>query len=952
MKVYGGLLILLIIGLYPSLPTAFAVHTVLDGIDMYNPVDGSQHSDDVTYWNGVVYVAATGAFSASNTAYAVDVSDPNNLQLLSAVGASGPSQAKGVAVANNKLYVANWTSFLHIYDIYPDGSLNPNYWWLPDNGSPVLPTAAWGIDYDNQRLYIGSCDNSTPSINWRVYIVDVSEPYPANPGDAVISWIQLGDWHTGYLVARGSYLYYTDGNHFKIANISDEDSPYIMTTRDLGQLLLGVVIRDDYAYIFCHQAEPQTFYVYDISNPLSPSFVGNYSTGNGVNNIYLLGDYALLAGSWLHTVDISNPASPSAVGNTDLPEGYDECGQAQITRCNSVTGNGKYAYIGASESYPNTPCRGDNYSRGWLFVAQCFDHDPDNAGPADWSACSLGEASWDTQYHGDALPSSSDPSWEVFEGSEGWASVSNGELRINDTGTGSSDKIRWTRNWNATNTRGTTVMVRAKCASYDLHGSSISHLSNVFIEDGKYQMQLAVLSDRVRVNYATASPAEYALDGTIWRTYRITTLGDSFSVYLDEENFPVITGTLTSTSERARIMFGNGGSSAGPAEQDIYFDYVYAFSNGTYGPPDPTGDIAPTVSVVATDTKGKGSLSGINPATATVYWSTDGGTTWEQSGVTGWSCLYQADELPTDANPPWTEPEGNGVTAWVNSGILHVNDTVADWGAKVKWARSWGASASVGTTLLARVKCNSVVEDPYVGNLYVDDGALREHFKIMTDRIEVGETSGTYYLDGTDWHVYRITTENDQYQVYVDEVPTVRLSGTMTASSDQNRVMFGSGSSFATQYIEFDYVYYTTTGAFAPGEGPGGGGSVTVVCTGQPGDYAGTVTAHDIPLNQESKILNKVRFSLRDMAGNTGFSPVYNVHIAEPPSPDFDNDDDVDQEDFGRLQECFGADVISETECRIADFNMDYSVDQGDFNIFQSCMNGPDNTPLPGCVYY
>jgi len=926
---------------------------VLGGIDMYDPIDGSQHSDNVTYWDGVVYVAATGAFGASNTAYAIDVSDPYDLRLLSAVGASGPSQAKGVAVGNGKLYVANWTSFLHIYDIYPDGSLAPNYWWLPDNGSPVLQTAAWGIDHDNHRLYVSSSDNSTPAINWRVYIVDVSEPYPANPGDAVISWIQLKDSHTGHLAARGSYLYYTDGFEFRIANISDENAPYVMTTSNLGQLLTGVVIRDDHAYIFCHQPEPRSFYIYDISDPTSPSFVSDYTAG-GVNSIYLLGDYALVAGSILHTVDISDPASPSPVGNTDLPEGFDECGQAQITRTNSVTGNGKYAYIGASESYPVAPpCRPDNYARGKLFVARCFDHDPDNAGPADWSESSLGEASWDTQYHGDALPTSSDPAWEIFEGSESWASVSDGTLRINDMGTGPNDRIRWTRNWNATNTRGTTVISRTRCTSHDLNSSSISELGNLFIEDGKYRMQLAVLSDRIRVNDALSSPAEYAVDGTVWRTYRITTIGDSFKVYVDEDPLPVMTGALTSTTERSRIMLGNGDSSAGPAVQDISFDYVYAFSNGAYSPPDPTDDITPTVSAVVTDTKGKGSLSGINPATATAYWSTDGGVTWEQSGGTAWSGQYEAEELPTDATPPWTEPEGNGVTAWVDSGILHIDDAIADWGAKVKWARSWGASPSVGTTLLARVKCNSVQEDPYLGNLFVDDGVLREHFKIMTDRIEVGETTGTHYLDGTQWHVYRVTTRNDQFKVYVDETPTPVLAGTMTATSDQNRVMFGSGSSFAVQSIEFDYVYYTVFGDYAPGEDPGdGGGTVTVVCTGQPGDYSGTITAHDIPLNQDSLILNKVRFSLQDMAGNTGFSPVYNVHIADPPSPDFDDDDDVDQEDFGRLQECLGVDVIFETACRIADFNRDYRVDKIDFGIFQSCMNGADTAPLPGCVYY
>jgi hypothetical protein len=927
--------------------SSFAGHPVLGGIDMYDPINGvkgSQHSTDVTYSNGVVYVAGWGWGSPANTAYAVDVSNPNSLHLLSAGGASGASQSKGVAVANGKLYVANWTSFIQIYTVFANGGFSSNYYHISDDVAPVLPTAAWGIDVNNRRIYTSTCDNSKPSVNWRVYIINAVEPYN------VISWIQLGDWHTGHLAARGSYLYYTDGSTFKIADISDENNPFVMKTVNLGQLLSGVVIRDDNAYISgLLSGDPYSMIVYNISNPASPVWVSNYAGGGAASNIYLLGDYALLSGSILHTVNISNPASPTAVTNTDLPEGSDACGPAQITRANSVTGNGMYAYVGASESYPSNACRGDNYERGKLFVVQPLTYDPDNAGPGEWSECSLGEASWDTQYHGDGLPTASSPAWTA-EGSESWASTASGALRVNDTGTDSGDKIRWLRNWNATYTRGTTVMARARCASYDLHGQSVSNLGNIFIEDGKYQAQLVILSDRVRVNSTSAAPAEIFLDGTQWHTYRITTYRGQLKVYLDEQATPAITGVLNSTTERARIMFGSGGSSAGPAEQDIYFDYVYAFSNGPYGPPATIRDPAPTISAVVADTKGKGSLSGINPATAAVYWSTDGGATWSQSGGSAWDCQYAADDLPTQATPAWSEPEGNGVTATVASGILHVIDNSTDWGTKVKWARSWGASPAIGTTLLARVKCNATGGDTTVlGNLFVEDGTNREQLKIMTDRIAT-ETGSPYDLDGTQWHTYRITTKNKNFKVYLDENSSPVIDSTMTATASGNRVMFGSGASLGTQDIEFDYVYFTATGDYAPGQNPGSE-TVIIQCTGQPGDDSGTVTAFDIPFEQDSRTLNKVRFSLRDMAGNTGFSPVYNVAIAGLPTADIDGDNDVDQKDFGLLQVCLGTSTLSSPECEDADLNLDTVVNQDDVTQFVGCMRGPDE-PIPAeCAY-
>jgi len=66
-------------------------------------------------------------------------------------------------------------------------------------------------------------------------------------------------------------------------------------------------------------------------------------------------------------------------------------------------------------------------------------------------------------------------------------SASGGVLRVNDTGTASGDKVKWWRGWDVTNTRGGTVLVRARCDSYDPGGAGITAMGNLLIEDGKYQ---------------------------------------------------------------------------------------------------------------------------------------------------------------------------------------------------------------------------------------------------------------------------------------------------------------------------------------------------------------------------------------------------------------------------------------------------------------------------------
>ncbi|MHC4671498.1 MAG: hypothetical protein ACYTBZ_03340 [Planctomycetota bacterium] len=63
---------------------------------------------------------------------------------------------------------------------------------------------------------------------------------------------------------------------------------------------------------------------------------------------------------------------------------------------------------------------------------------------------------------------------------------------------------------------------------------------------------------------------------------------------------------------------------------------------------------------------------------------------------------------------------------------------------------------------------------------------------------------------------------------------------------------------------------------------------------------------------------------------------------------DFDEDLDVDQEDFGVFQACLSGDTRPyEAGCEDADLDTDGDVDLDDFVEFLSCMNGSNN--LPGC---
>ena len=63
---------------------------------------------------------------------------------------------------------------------------------------------------------------------------------------------------------------------------------------------------------------------------------------------------------------------------------------------------------------------------------------------------------------------------------------------------------------------------------------------------------------------------------------------------------------------------------------------------------------------------------------------------------------------------------------------------------------------------------------------------------------------------------------------------------------------------------------------------------------------------------------------------------------------DFDDDGDVDQEDFGRFQACYSSTGDpAPAGCEDADLDSDSDVDRNDFGVFCSCMSGA-NLP-PGC---
>ncbi len=123
-----------------------------------------------------------------------------------------------------------------------------------------------------------------------------------------------------YAVAvQGNYAYIGVGPRLVILNIADPVRPMaVAQTRVLPDLVMGIVVVGDYAYVADASAGLR---IINISNPAVPAEVGFHDTPDIAEGIVVAGRYAYIAdnSSGLRIIDIVNPFAPTEVGSYDTP---------------------------------------------------------------------------------------------------------------------------------------------------------------------------------------------------------------------------------------------------------------------------------------------------------------------------------------------------------------------------------------------------------------------------------------------------------------------------------------------------------------------------------------------------------------------------------------------------------------------------------------------------------
>ncbi len=205
--------------------------------------------------------------------------------------------SRRVQLRDNTLYVADWFSGLHLYDI--SDAQAPRH-----IGNVHTPGSAKGVWLDGDYAYVGDDDHGLQVVNLNTMQVvhEVPTHGLAYTMDRVDNLLYLADHRGG----------------FQLIDISEPEKAYSVGLHDTPQKVWSIQAYKHYALV----TDDQTgVLVFDVSDPSQPRQVAQYQPGGFAEDIVVRGDIAYVAffDDGLHILDISNPLAPKPLGYLPTP---------------------------------------------------------------------------------------------------------------------------------------------------------------------------------------------------------------------------------------------------------------------------------------------------------------------------------------------------------------------------------------------------------------------------------------------------------------------------------------------------------------------------------------------------------------------------------------------------------------------------------------------------------
>jgi hypothetical protein len=219
-----------------------------------------------------------------------DVSDPENLQVVSEVRGRSLVDASYYDAATQRLYLAAYFSGVEIWD-------------LSDLNNPSFLSRCPTEPYPRAGIYASGNYVFAATVAHGLRVIDVSDP--TAPFEAAFCNVSNSVW---YMDVDGDYIYLSDTSAgMKVVDISNPLNPSVVATYPTAKG--DIFISGNYAYI-AHNGFGLR--IFDITNPLSAFEVGTCSLPNYPHEVTVVGNYAFLAGNecGVVAINVSDPANP------------------------------------------------------------------------------------------------------------------------------------------------------------------------------------------------------------------------------------------------------------------------------------------------------------------------------------------------------------------------------------------------------------------------------------------------------------------------------------------------------------------------------------------------------------------------------------------------------------------------------------------------------------------
>ncbi len=208
--------------------------------------------------------------------------------------------SRRAVIRDDILYVADWFSGLHLYDISDPASLRH----LSAYHTPGSPK---GVAVRGDYAYVGDDDHG-------VQIIDISKPkHPRKVSEIATPGL-------AYTVKlAGDHLYLADHRGgFHIINIADPAHPAIIGSARTADRAWSVELDGAIAYV---AADTAGLLVFDVSDPRQPRQIAAHDVGGAAEDVVVRDHLAYVASfeNGMHILDISDPAQPRAIGHLPTP---------------------------------------------------------------------------------------------------------------------------------------------------------------------------------------------------------------------------------------------------------------------------------------------------------------------------------------------------------------------------------------------------------------------------------------------------------------------------------------------------------------------------------------------------------------------------------------------------------------------------------------------------------